>query len=176
MPRELVLVHAPAFDAGNAEAETIALAAARNASEIVGLFSRQLSDRELALYERVASFEKPMLLAHTIADNESSNERRTVVELAGRYVRERALRVSRIFTISALDYLEAAQMHRAAAPWNELGALRDTLHAHDEEYMHKTAERVRLTEELERATAKIPSESSAPNLRRALDRLFGRNR
>lgn len=175
MPRELVLVHAPAFDAGNVQAETIALAAAKNASEILGLFSRQLSDRELALYERVAAFEKPMLLAHTIADNESPNERRTVVDLAGRYVRERAIGVARIFTISALDYLEAAQTHRAAAPWNELGALRDTLHAHAEEHMHRSAERVRLAEELQRTHQTAP-EPSQPNLRRALDRLFGRNK
>ncbi|GAC1348989.1 MAG: hypothetical protein NVSMB19_01910 [Vulcanimicrobiaceae bacterium] len=69
MPRELVLVHAPAFDSGNEAAESIALAASGAGSEILGLFSRQLSDRELALYARVAELHKPMLLAHTIADN-----------------------------------------------------------------------------------------------------------
>ena len=176
LPRELVLVHAPAFDAGNVEAETIALAAARNASEIVGLFSRQLSDGELALYARVSAFEKPMLLAHTIADNESASERRTVVELALRYVRERSIGVSRIFTISALDYLEAAQTKRAAAPWNELGALRETLQAHAEEHMRKSAERSRLVAELERIPAGAKPEPSSPNLRRAIDRLFGRGK
>ncbi|MBC5799894.1 MAG: dynamin family protein [Candidatus Eremiobacteraeota bacterium] len=146
MPRELVIVHAPAFDSGSAEAESIAFAAARNASEVLGLFSRQLSDRELALYERVAELPKPMLLAHTIADNESASERRTVVELAGRYVRERGLPVARIFTISALDYLAAVQGRHAAAPWNELGALRETLHAHAEEHMRRALERQRMTE------------------------------
>ncbi len=174
MPRELVLVHAPAFDSGNAQAESIALAAARNASEVLGLFSRQLSDRELTLYERVAAFEKPMLLAHTIADNESSNERRTVVELATRYVRERSIPVQRIFTISAADYLDAAQAHRAAAPWNEFGALRETLHAHADEHMQRALERQRRANEVERAA---PSHDTAPadaNVFAGLRRLFGR--
>ena len=53
-----------------------------HASEVLCLFSRQLSDRELELYERVAEFGRPMLFAHTIADNEAPNERRHVVELA----------------------------------------------------------------------------------------------
>ncbi len=174
MPRELVLVHAPAFDSGNDEAETIALAAARAGSEILGLFSRQLSDRELSLYGRVAELEKPMLLAHTIADNETAAERRTVVELAGRYLRERGIAVNRIFTISALDYLDAAQTQRAAAAWNELGALRETLRAHAEEHMQRLAARRRVVE------APLPApaaeKGSQPNLRRALDRLFGRAR
>jgi predicted GTPase len=175
MPRQLVLVHAPAFDSGNERAEEIALAAASAASEILGLFSRQLSDRELAVYGRVAEFKKPMLLAHTIADNESASERRTVVELAARYVRERALPVARIFTISALDALEAAQTKRAAAPWNELAALRDTLHAHADEHMHRLAERDRLAASLAKAAASAGNDSQ-PNLRRALERLFGRGR
>jgi predicted GTPase len=171
MPRELVLVHAPAFDSGNDAAEEIALSAARAASEIVGLFSRQLSDRELALYARVAAFEKPMLLAHTIADNESSSERRTVVELAARYVRERGIAIARIFTISALDYLEAAQTKRAASGWNELGALRDTLEAHAGEHMRRLEDRRRAREV--RPVAATPV-SSKPKLRSALDRLFGK--
>ncbi|MBD5633554.1 MAG: hypothetical protein IAI49_03645, partial [Candidatus Eremiobacteraeota bacterium] len=171
MPRELVLVHAPAFDSGNEAAEEIALSAARAASEIVGLFSRQLSDRELAMYGRVAGFEKPMLLAHTIADNESSSERRTVVELAARYVRERGIDVARIFTISALDYLDAAQTKRAASAWNELGALRDTLEAHAEEHMRRL-ERRRAVETV--LPSPVASASTRPKLRSALDRLFGR--
>lgn len=175
MPRQLVLVHAPAFDSGNEDAEEIALAAARAASEIVGLFSRQLSDRELALYGRVAAFERPMLLAHTIADNENASERRTVVELAARYVRERGIDVARIFTISALDYFEAAQTKRAASGWNELGALRDTLQAHAEEHMLRLEARRRAAS----APASAPSHaetvaSERPKLRSALDRLFGR--
>lgn len=174
MPRELVLVHAPAFDSGNESAESIALAAAAAGSEILGLFSRQLSDRELALYGRVAELGKPMLLAHTIADNESASERRTVVELASRYLRERAIGVARVFTISALDYFEAANLKRAAAPWNELGALRDTLRSHAEEHMHRYDERVRREADLARTTA-APLPVSAPPLKRALDRFFGRN-
>jgi len=190
MPRQLVLVHAPAFDSGNEEAESIALAAARAASEILGLFSRQLSDRELALYARVSELpamkqgertprtaKKPMLLAHTIADNESASERRTVVELAARYLRERGITVNRIFTISALDYLEAAQSKRPAEPWNELGALRDTLAAHAEEHMNRLNERER------RASGGAPAAHATPaGLRRAflpqvppaIKRLFGR--
>jgi hypothetical protein len=171
MPRQLVLVHAPAFDSGNEEAEGIALAAARAASEIVGLFSRQLSDRELALYARVAELERPMLLAHTIADNESPGERRTVVDLAGRYLRERGIAVNRIFTISALDYLEAAQTKRAPAPWNELGALRETLAAHAEEHMRKLAERERRALEMTKTSI---TATGQPTLRRALARFFGR--
>jgi hypothetical protein len=174
MPRQLVLVHAPAFDSGNEEAETIALAAARAGSEILGLFSRQLSDRELALYGRVAELDKPMLLAHTIADNETAAERRTVVELAGRYLRERGIGVNRIFTISALDFLEAAQTKRAAAAWNELGALRETLRAHAEEHMQRLEARRRAAEAPVRAAE--TEKGSQPNLRRALDRLFGRAR
>ncbi len=175
MPRQLVLVHAPPFDSGNEGAEEIALAAARNASEILGLFSRQLSDRELGLYARVADMRKPMLLAHTIADNESAAERRTVVELAARYVAERGLDVSRIFTTSALDFLDAAQNHRAAAPWNELGALRDTLQAHAEEHMRRLADRARRANEFTVAQAHAET-GSQPKLRRALERFFGRNR
>jgi GTPase SAR1 family protein len=174
MPRQLVLVHAPAFDSGNEEAEGIALAAARAASEIVGLFSRQLSDRELALYARVAEFERPMLLAHTIADNESAVERRTVVDLAGRYLRERGITVNRIFTISALDYLEAAQTKRAPAPWNELGALRETLAAHAEEHMRKLAERERRALETAKPSRTVDNAGAQPTLRRALARFFGR--
>ncbi len=174
MPRELVLVHAPAFDSGNDDAEKIALAAARAGSEILGLFSRQLSDRELALYARVAEFGKPMILAHTIADNESASERRTVVELAGRYVRERAIAISRIFTISALDYFEAAQTKRPAAAWNELGALRETLHAHADEHMTRLADRARRDVERARTDDRKSDDSTAPGFRRGLARFFGR--
>ena len=173
MPRQLVLVHAPAFDSGNPEAERIALAAAKAASEIVGLFSRQLSESELALYARVAEFERPMMLAHTIADNETRSERRTVVELAGRYLRERGIPYTRIFTISALDFFEAAQTKRPPAPWNELGALRETLAAHAEEHMRRHADRMRLEAELSQKPA--PSHESS-NLRRSLGRFFGVSR
>jgi hypothetical protein len=184
LPRELVLVHAPAFDSGNDFAEEIALAAARAASEVVGLFSRQLSDRELALYGRVAEFEKPMLLAHTIADNETARERRTVVDLAARYVRERGIPVGRIFTISALDFLAAAHERRAAAGWNELEALRDTLRAHAEEHMRRQELRRRsalgdpgppVPGRRARSAAPAGSEPGA-GLRSTIARLLGRSR
>jgi predicted GTPase len=186
LPRQLVLVHAPAFDSGNAHAEEIALHAARAASEVVALFSRQLSDRELDLYARVADYGKPMLFAHTIADNEAPAERRTVVELATRYIRERGITTGRVFTISALEYGEARRAGRAPAAWNEFGALRDTLAAHAEAHMQRLAERER------RASGGAPAEqgprpaqaeasalaasevSSRPNLKRALERFFGR--
>jgi hypothetical protein len=176
MPRQLVLVHAPAFDSGNDQAEAIALTAARAASEILGLFSRQLSDRELDLYARAGELGKPMLLAHTIADNESAAERRTVVELASRYVRERGLPVKRIFTISALDFLGALESKRAAAPWNELGALRDTLQAHAEEHMRRLDERLRRATEPPHSPGAARAEGAQPKLQRALERLFGKKR
>jgi len=174
MPRELVLVHAPAFDSGNDDAEAIALAAARAGSEILGLFSRQLSDRELALYARVAELGKPMFLAHTIADNENALERRTVVELAKRYLRERGIPVSRVFTISALDYFEAVQTKRPPAAWNELGALRETLHARADEHMHRLADRTRRDAELARTLAASPADVSEAKARHGLGRFFGR--
>jgi hypothetical protein len=174
MPRQLVLVHAPAFDSGNDAAEEIALAAARAANEVVGLFSRQLSDRELDLYGRVAEF-APMSLAHTIADNETSSERRTVVELAARYVRERGIAVTRIFTISALDFLEAAQTKRAAAGWNELGALRDTLQARAEEHTQRRERRLAAEVAAPPQAPATIGEASKPKLRSALDRFFGRS-
>jgi predicted GTPase len=177
LPRQLVLVHAPAFDSGNAHAREIAFAAARNASEVLALFSRQLSDRELDLYASVAELGKPMLFAHTIADNESPAERRTVVELAGRYLRERNVAAQRIFTVSALEALDARQAGRAAAGWNELGALRDTLAAHAEEHMARLAERERRgAAALSAAPSEPVASSSRPRLRGALDRFLGRRR
>jgi predicted GTPase len=161
LPRQLVLVHAPAFDSGNAEAEGIALAAAGAASEIVALFSRQLSDRELALYARVAEAKVPFSFAHTIADNETASERRTVVDLAARYARERGIAVARVYTISALDYLEAMQARRAPSAWNELGALRDTLASRAEEHTNRLAARERaaraLTAHVETSEAEKPA-------------------
>jgi predicted GTPase len=175
LPRQLVLVHAPAFDSGDPLAEEVALAAAAAASEVVGLFSRQLSENELSLYARVAELGKPMLLAHTIADNETPAERRTVVELAARYLRERGIATPRIFTISALDFFEAAQTGRAAAAWNELGALRQTLEAHAETHMQRLSERERRAGEKSVTSQSSPDVSSRPNLRRALDRWLGRS-
>ncbi|HEY3885325.1 MAG TPA: dynamin family protein, partial [Vicinamibacterales bacterium] len=127
LPRELVLVHAPAFDAGVPAAEEIVFAAAGAASEVLALFSRQLSDVELDLYGRLARLGKPLTFVHTIADHETSNERRRVVNLAAEYLRERAIPTPRIFTVST----------RERAGWNELGALRGTLAAHAEEHMER---------------------------------------
>jgi predicted GTPase len=111
LPRELVLVHAPAFDSGEADAEDVNVVVASHASEVLCLFSRQLSDRELALYERIAEFNRPMLFAHTIADNEAPSERRHVVELAQQYLRERNIPAERLFVVSAHEY-EAARPGR----------------------------------------------------------------
>lgn len=135
LPRELVLVHAPAFDAGDATLEDICMVTARASSEVLCLFSRQLSDRELDLYERVAQLGKPMLFAHTLADNESSSERRHVVELAEQYLRERTIPAQRMFTVSTLEYAQAKREQRAPAGWNELDALVSTVAAHAEEHM-----------------------------------------
>jgi len=146
LPRELVLVHAPAFDAGDATLEDVCIVAAREASEVLCLFSRQLSDRELALYERVADLGKPMMLAHTLADNESASERRHVVELAQQYLRERNVPAQRIFTVSTLEYAQSKRDQRAPAGWNELEALISTIAAHAEEHMARL-------ERLERAAA-----------------------
>lgn len=167
LPRELVLVHAPAFDAGDAMLEDVCMVTARESSEVLCLFSRQLSDRELALYERVADLGKPMMFAHTLADNESTSERRGVVELAQQYLRERSIPAQRIFTVSTLEHAQARREQRAPAGWNELDALVSTIAAHAEEHMARLVR-------LERA-ASIPAEQAqaqaAPRKRLGL---FGR--
>ena len=164
LPRELVLVHAPAFDSGFPLAEDIVTAVAASASEILALFSRQLSDRELDLYGRLAPLGKPMMFVHTIADNETAAERRNVVMLADRYLRERAIVPKRIFTVTT----------REDASWNELGALRATLASRAQEHMDtlRRAERQRADNaQLAAATAgKEPPRGSL------LGRLFGRSR
>jgi predicted GTPase len=170
LPRELVLVHAPAFDAGDATLEDVCMVAAGEASEILCLFSRQLSDREMALYRRVGELGKPMLFAHTLADNETAAERRGVVELAQRYLRESAVPVLRIFTVSTFEYEQAKREHRAPAAWNELDALIATISAHAEEHMAR----------LERLARAVPttvaSAAEPPPSRRSgfLRKFFGR--
>jgi GTPase SAR1 family protein len=163
LPRELVLVHTPAFDSGFALAEQIVSAVAASSSEILALFSRQLSDRELELYGRLNELGKPMTFVHTIADHEESAERRNVVALADRYLRERGIVPQRIFTTSTLD--------RGAA-WNELVALTSTLDAHAEEHMGRLAraERERADQARLAAAAAVPSTKS-PSL---FNRLFGK--
>src|SRR6202022_2026052 len=150
LPRQLVLVHTPAFDSGFPLANEIVRAAAQSASEIVALFSRQLSDRELALYGAIAQAAKPITFVHTMADHEEAAERRNVVMLADRYLRERAIVPQRIFTTSTLEYREAVDASRAPAGWNELIALRSTLESHAEEHMARLARAERERAERER--------------------------
>ncbi|MGB6060422.1 MAG: dynamin family protein, partial [Candidatus Aquilonibacter sp.] len=163
LPRELVLVHAPAFDSGEPDAEDVNVVVASHASEILCLFSRQLSDRELALYERVAEFNKPMLFAHTIADNEAPSERRHVVELAQSYLRERNIPAERIFVVSAHEYDRARREKRAPAGWNEMEALRATLEAHAESHMARLERLARVTTPAQAAApqAQVPAERPA---------------
>lgn len=143
LPHELVLVHAPAFDTDDPFGDDVNAVVASHASEVLCLFSRQLSDRELVLYERIAEMAKPMLFAHTIADNEAANERRQVATLAAEYLRERNVPAERIFVVSAHEYMRAEQAHRAPAPWNEMQALRSTLEAHAEAHMGRLDARSR---------------------------------
>ncbi len=174
LPRELVLVHAPAFDSGEPDAEDVNVVVASHASEVLCLFSRQLSDRELSLYERVAEFNRPMLFAHTIADNEVASERRHVVELAQAYLRERNIPAERIFTVSAHEYDEARREHRAPAGWNETEALRATLEAHAESHMARLERLARANAQARPGTAPTPAE--AERAAGFFARMFGKGR
>ena len=176
LPRELVLVHTPAFDSGFPLANEIVRAAADAASEIVALFSRQLSDRELELYAAVAEGGKPMTFVHTMADHEDSAERRNVVMLADRYLRERAIVPQRIFTTSTLEYREALDAGRAPAGWNELLALRATLEAHAEEHMARLVRGERERIERDRLARSAPKSEPPEASERGsfMRRLFGR--
>jgi GTP-binding protein EngB required for normal cell division len=176
LPHQLVLVHTPAFDSGHPDAEQITLAAAASASELLALFSRQLSDRELEVYGRLANLGKPITFVHTLADNEESNERRNVVGLADRYLRERGIVPQRIFTISAHEYRSAHAAERAPAPWNELGALRSTLATHAQEHMARSARTERDRLRIAALSGAIPADIQRPTTRRPslLDRFFGR--
>jgi predicted GTPase len=171
LPRELVLVHAPAFDSGDPMAEDISIVSARAASEVLCLFSRQLSDRELALYERIGELGKPMLFVHTIADNESAAERRHVVELAGRYLHEHNIETPRIFTISTLEYAQAKREGRAAAGWNELDALVSTLEGHAEAHMARLARLERVAKSSDNPS---PQSERSTKKQGLLARLFGK--
>jgi hypothetical protein len=164
LPRQLVLVHAPPFDSGFSLAEEIVSAAAASASEILALFSRQLSDRELDLYSRLAALGKPMTFVHTIADNETPADRRNVVALADRYLRERGIVPQRIFTVST----------REPGAWNELGALRATLVAQAEEHMERLRRADRERAEQQRLASAAVSAVGEPRRRGFFDRLLGR--
>jgi GTPase SAR1 family protein len=170
LPHELVLVHAPAFDAGGETLEDVCMVTARAASEVLCLFSRQLSDRELNLYERLTQLGKPMLFIHTLADNESPSERRHVVELAQQYLQGRTIPAQRIFTVSTLEYAQAKRERRAPAGWNELDALVSTISAHAEEHMA----RLQRLERAQRAQPAIPAEPQPEKPRSLLARLFSR--
>ena len=175
LPQELVLVHAPAFDSGQADAEEISIVAASHASEVLCLFSRQLSDRELAVYERVAEFNKPMLFAHTIADNEAPSERRGVVDLAAQYLSERGIPNERLFVVSALEFEQARAAGRAPAGWNQLLALRSTLEGHAEAHMARLARLARSA--AQSAELRVDaSEPVASKPRGFLARLLGKGR
>ncbi len=174
LPRQLVLVHAPAFDSGDPAAEDVNVVAASHASEVLCLFSRQLSERELGVFGRVAEFGKPILFAHTIADNENAGERRRVVELAARYLKERSLPAERIFTISAHEYAQALAARRAPAGWNEMDALRSTLEAHAETHTARLERLARSAQERQpRKAGPGPHENQKRGL---LVRLFGKGR
>ncbi len=156
LPRELVLVHTPAFDGGDPTAESIAAVSAMHASALLCLFSRQLSDRELAFYERWADLGRPIFFAHTFADNETPRDRREVVALAERYLRERGITAERIFTISSTEAAAASAAGRAPAPWNEFPALVATLESRAAEHMARL-------ERLARArTQLLPNDARAP--------------
>lgn len=174
LPRQLVLVHAPAFDSGDPDAEDVNVVVASHASEVLCLFSRQLSDRELDLYARIAEFGRPMLFAHTIADNEAPNERRHVVELAQRYLNERAIPAERVFVVSAQEYEAARSAGRAPAGWNEMEALRSTLEAHAETHMARL-ERLAKAHLVTQAVA-ADVQPSRERKSGFLDRLFGKGR
>jgi hypothetical protein len=164
LPRELVLVHAPPFDSGFPLAEAIVGAAAASASEILALFSRQLSDRELELYGRLAPLAKPMTFVHTIADHETPADRRNVVLLADRYLRERGIIPQRIFTVST----------RERGAWNEFTALRATLVTHAEEHMERLRRADRERAEQERLASVTVTAGRARGRRSLIDRLLRR--
>jgi predicted GTPase len=175
LPSQLVMVHAPAFDSGEPHADDVDVAVAAHASEVVCLFSRQLSDRELDLYQRVSELGRPMTFVHTMADNEAPSERRHVAELAAEYLKRRSIPVERIFVVSAHEYAEARRAGRAPAGWNEMEALRATLEAHAEAHMHRLERRaaagVAGRPESERAVEARPRAA-----RGLLARVFGKGR
>ncbi len=174
LPHQLVLVHTPAFDSGLPDAEQIVFAAAAAASESLALFSRQLSDRELEVYGRIAELGKPLTFVHTLADNEGASERRNVVSLADRYLRERAIIPQRIFTISAAEFRGARAAGRAPAAWNEVIALQSTLEARAQEHMARLERGAKERAAHERIAAAGTSTAKPARPASLMGRLFGR--
>lgn len=173
LPRQLVLVHAPAFDMSDGRTGEVCMVAAHAASQVLCLFSRQLSDRELNMYERVADLNKPMMFVHTLADNETPQERRQVVELARQYLRQRNVTPSRIFTVSTFEYAQARRAGRAPAGWNELEALSSTLSSQAQEHMQRLARLERISAGTKAAPAMTASQQpDSPTLLRSFQRLF----
>jgi hypothetical protein len=109
-----------------------------------------------------------------MADHEDASERKNVVMLAERYLRERAIAPQRIFTVSTLEYRQAAAAQRAPAGWNELATLRSTLEAHAEEHMARLARAERERDERERLARRLPSDTITRPRASFLGRLFGR--
>ena len=106
-------------------AEEVALAAAGAASEVLGLFSRQLSDRELELYDARRRARQTDAASPTRSPTtKRPNERRHVVELAERYLRERGIATPRIFTVSALEYSKPRSGARRSRMERDSSALR----------------------------------------------------
>ena len=172
LPRELVLVHVPAFDGGQAHAEETTVFAASRASALLCLFSRQLSDHELDVYERLAQLGRPMYFAHTIGDNETSSERRQVVELARSYLAQRTIAAQRVFTVSSLDYAQARRESRAPSAWNEFEALTSTLVAEAETHMERLARLASISQH--QGPSIGPQRTPPQGLRARLGRLLGR--
>jgi hypothetical protein len=114
-----------------------------------------------------------MTFVHTIADNEAAAERRDVVALAERYLRERAIVPQRIFTVSATEYQAARSAGLAPAAWNEVGALQSTLENRAEEHMARLDRAERDRTALERI-AETRSQSAPNRSRSFFDKLFGR--
>jgi hypothetical protein len=119
----------------------------------------------LDLYSRLAPLGKPMTFVHTIADNETPADRRNVVMLADRYLRERGISPQRTFTVST----------REQGAWNELGALRATLVAHAEEHMERLRRADRERAEQERLAGAAVTAGSTRERRSFIDRLLGRS-
>ncbi len=105
-----------------------------------------------------------MTFVHTIADHETPSDRRNVVTLADRYLRERGIVPQRTFTVSTREH----------GAWNEFGALRATLVAHAEEHMERLRRAERERAEQARLAGTKSAAAAEPRRRGLVDRLLGR--